>query len=252
MNEKMLNRIQGLLAQAASTNFPEEADTFLAAAHKLMFQYGIEEHELRQKAGAHATKPGRSEEIRVYNPYRTAKGQLLASLAEITGCKAIKLNGERRDEDGRTYRAMILFGFTEDVGFAEMMFSHLLIQLTAEQMAASKDGRSTGAKWQNSFALGWVSRIYRRLDENKRLAEATSGPSTALVLADKEGLVNEALKEEFSRMKNSKSAMPKLDTSAFLAGTAAAETADISGGRGHLDKADEEEDATAEREKLTA
>lgn len=48
--QKVITRIQGLLAQAASTNFPEEADAFRAKADELMTNYAVKTWQLEREA----------------------------------------------------------------------------------------------------------------------------------------------------------------------------------------------------------
>jgi hypothetical protein len=55
--DKILNRVQALLAKAASTEFPDEADALRAKADELMTSYAIDEYELERKPGHVGMRP---------------------------------------------------------------------------------------------------------------------------------------------------------------------------------------------------
>jgi hypothetical protein len=55
--DKILRRVEALLAKADSTDFPEEAKSFREKAEALMWQYRIEEATLRQAAPTGTLKP---------------------------------------------------------------------------------------------------------------------------------------------------------------------------------------------------
>src|SRR5688572_10870037 len=125
--QKMIGRVQALLAKAESTTFPEEADAYYAKAQELMTRYAIDE-SLARGGG----RPGARPTLRTFTieePYRSAKRSLLVAVASANDVTVII--GHQR--------GITLAGYSSDIEVTELLFASLLVQATREmQLAVAK------------------------------------------------------------------------------------------------------------------
>lgn len=217
-HQKVMGKIQGLLAKAESTEYPDEAESLTAKAQELISRHSIDVALLASEVDV----PGGS---RVYleAPYTKPKFLLLAGIAEANRCQAVFNSGTN---------TATLIGFATDITLTEVLFTSLLVQGTAAILAAgpqlSWDGTSSTKSWRNSFWFGYADRIQDRLVEAAGTTEASAAAgNTQLlpVLARRSEAVQDALEAYFpnlSAMQVSVSNAPGL-----AAGRSFAEQADL-------------------------
>ena len=172
--DKMLAKVQALLAKAESTPYPEEAAAFVAKAQELMTRYAIDEvlatsrsRRSRREAG-HATDHD-----------RRSVPQRQAIAARRRGGR------QRRARRHRTNR--VDHGSSDSSPTStspRLLFASLLVQATREMhMAATRitDGRLRA--FRHAFFVSYGSRIGARLDEARAAAtEPRPRRSTAAAL----------------------------------------------------------------------
>lgn len=163
-SNKMLERVRKLLAKAEGGTTDEERDALVAKAQELMMEHAITEAMLRTTGVAKSSFKPIMKFINIENPFANGKIDLIFGSAEANRCKAVIYKGYR----GKNRRVEV-FGMEDDVKFVELLYTNLLLQVTTEQARASKDGRSTGAAWQNAFIRSFAWRVTSRLQENTRL-----------------------------------------------------------------------------------
>lgn len=190
--EKMIGRVQALLAKAESTNFPEEADALFAKAQELMTRYAIDESLARGDARA---KRGDRPTLRTFTidePYRSAKRSLLSAVASANDVTVII--GHQR--------GITLAGFASDIEVTEMLFASLLVQATREMQAAvAKYDPARLRAFRHAFLLAYGARIGERLRAARRAAtedaETSTGTSLVPLFAQRRGAVDAFVKERF-------------------------------------------------------
>jgi hypothetical protein len=113
---------------------------------------------------------------------------LLGGLATALRCSCVQL--PRTDVAAGT--RLHVFGYASDLERAEILYTSLLVQM-AHGLAAAPvpPGARSVRAWRRSWMLGYTSAVVARVRaaEERAAAAATrepvSGPSTALVLADR-------------------------------------------------------------------
>lgn len=217
--DKTLHRVQGLLAKAESTPYPEEATALMAKAQELMTRYAIDD-ALAQGGRAKGSQP----EIRSFsiaNPYASAKRSLLAAVAGANDVRVIT-----------GYQGSIsLVGFASDLDVTEMLFASLLVQATREMYLAAANGHGGGRPraFRHAFLISYGARIGSRLMQARRAAtddaEATTGQSLVPLFARRTGEVEAYLNEQFPALRTRRTTLSH--GGGWAAGREAADRADI-------------------------
>jgi hypothetical protein len=181
----LLDRVRKLLAKAEADGVtPPEAEALTAKAAELMARYGID------RALLAATRPETDQPanriIDIDNPWAQVRAHLLAGLASAMRCQAILLTPDRGG--ARVH----IFGYQSDLERADILYTSLLLQMAHGLTAAPVPPRITSTRaWRRSWLLGFAAAVTARVKAAEDRAAATSsaqtstGPSTALVLADR-------------------------------------------------------------------
>jgi hypothetical protein len=206
---ELLDRVRKLLAKAEDDGVtPAEAEALTAKAAELMARYGID------RALLGALHPGSdSPADRVFdldNPWAAVKAHLLSGLAAALRCQCVLVN---RRAPGRRLH---VFGYASDIERADILFTSLLVQM-ARALAAAADipaGVPSVKAWRRSWMLGYASAVVARVREaEQRAAQASEadraaagegGPSTALVLADREMTVRRHAQQAYPRTRQTR------------------------------------------------
>lgn len=238
-SDKILNRVRGLLDKAASTEFPDEAQALRDKAMELMAAYGIEQAML--EATGRKTADGIIlVTITFENPFSFEKSLLLARIAESSmfNCRMVI---EKR---GKSVMFAEIVGHTSDLERVEFLYTLLLVQAEngmAKVKGNSFDGfytpREVAAETRQlraSYLVGFANEIGDRLQElaayaqqqnDQTRAAGDTGPSTALVVASRRELVNQAAAEKFGKIVTS--AKRKYYKEGVNAGRAGGRNADL-------------------------
>ena len=207
VSDGLLDRVRKLLAKAEGEGVTSaEAEALTAKAAELMARYGID----RARLGAlrpETDKPG----DRVFdldNPWAAVKAHLLAGLAMALRCQCVLLN--RPVPGSRVH----VFGYLSDLERADILFTSLLVQMAralALQPVPVSGGRAKA--WRRSWMLGYCTAVVGRVKEAEEAAAAAadrvdgagaSGPSTALVLADRALTVRRHAEQAYPRTRKTR------------------------------------------------
>lgn len=236
MDTAMLEKIRGLLAKAESTTFEAEAEALYAKAQELMVKYSIDEAIL-QAGGKKPMEEPTSHRILIVGTYPKERYLLLVAIARGHRARAVYAG------EGKSKYATVV-GFPSDLALVEMLYTSLLAHATAELVKIDPGSgiTSTGklnpahARWERrcSWMAGFSSRISERFAEIARMAEtqatsaSSSGPSVALVLADRSQLVIQKFRQLFppGSLGSLRRDAVK-DHSTYAAGRSSADRADI-------------------------
>ncbi len=249
IGDKRLATVRALLAKAEATQFPEEAEAFVAKATELMSRYAIDEATLWAADGREQTPSERR--IVVARPYTAQKGLLVHQVGRVFGCRTVRLGSV----PGATTETVHVFGFESDLVLVETLVTSLLVQMiTAMSAHESGLGRvgSTGADtagWRRSFIMGFIDRVGTRLQDEhhrairKETADSRSrqsgagtagtpspslSPCLSIVLADRERDVEQAMRREYPHIRSA-SVGSGSSSSGRRAGQDAGSRADIGG-----------------------
>lgn len=191
-----VNKIAGLFAKAGSTAFPEEAETAIALAQKLMAAHAIDEAML-EAAGRQARDEIVDAELIIPDPYQRAKGLLLHVVAKANRCRSIRI----RDPYAKTV-TYGLIGHSSDVENVQTLFVALLAHETRVMLSTEVPHWENTRAFRQSFLLGYAERIGERLEEASRQAVADAeeehGTSVALVLVERDKLVEVDYRKKWS------------------------------------------------------
>lgn len=229
-DNKVIEKIQKLLALAERAGTEHEAETAFEKARALMVQHAIEESMLKASGDVKAEKIiERFVKLGARDEIRMAKGILLNAIAKANRCKVL------------LYRDTVsIIGYESDTYFVEMLWNSVLIQMLAARAKAWKQyQRDTPAAYQssrfifvNQFALGYASRVGERLVV--RAAEQDKVAGTDIVLRDRSKDVDDWMDTAHPNTRKSKAVVRSGNLAARSAGSKAAATADLSGGRNNV------------------
>lgn len=199
--ETWLNRVQGLLAKAESTEFPDEREALLTKAQELMARHAIDDAMLA--AAGH--QPGdtiESETLEVRAPYATAKAALLGTIAQANNCRCVMTS------KGNGNQSCVIVGHASDLASVRSLYAALSLHAVRTMLDAALPPQETPRRFRHAFLLAFTSRIGERLraaaSSAQAQAEAQSGPGVGLVLADRSAAVTDAFREAFPRVRNAR------------------------------------------------
>lgn len=224
---RMLARVRALLAKAESSDFAEEAETFMAKAQELMTRYNLDRALVEEATAG----PPRVAARRCWleDPYLPAKGFLLAVVAEANRCRAVL------DE---AYGFVTLVGHPDDLESSELLFTSLLAQATrrlaglaptAQPEWPGGRARTRRPSFRRSFLVGFTSRIGARLREaaaaSTAAADGETGGRLLPVLARRADHTEEATRRLFPHLVEN--SLTATDLAGWATGTAAADLAEL-------------------------
>lgn len=238
-NDKILNRVRGLLDKAASTEFENEAQALRDKAMELMAAYGIEQAML-EATGRKTADTVTEIRIDFVNPFSFEKYTLASRIASALGCKTIVMKA------GKSAQFVNIIGHSSNLERVEFLYTLLLVQAQngAAKVAADPNSREcwhmtarqVGAHTRTlraSYLAGFASEIGVRLKEIARHAAAQNdathagdgGPGTELVLASRKEMVNRKFRELYPHTGTVKGR--SYENSGYSAGQAGGRNADL-------------------------
>ena len=213
MNDSRLATIRGLLAKAEATDFPAEAEAFTAKAAELMSRYAIDEAAVWAADRSSGSPTDRM--ITLHRPYLAQKAVLVAEVATVFGCRAIRMMvGASAPTE-----LVSVVGYGSDLDVVEAMVTSLLVQAATAMVVDQPSGltSSGAASFRRSHLMGFIETATSRLKEQHRasIAEreaqqrAASGPSgaaqsMAVVLADRGAEVTSEFRRRFPHVRHSR------------------------------------------------
>ncbi len=200
-DDAWLTRVQGLIAKAESTEFPDEAEALLAKAQELMSRHAIDAAML-ERAGRRQRDELTSVALVVEAPYATAKATLLGAVARANGCQTIRTSG------GRGSQHCVLVGHASDLAGAQALYAALSVHAVRSMLAAPVPPHDTARRFRHAFLVAFAARIGVRLAAATRAAtheaEAATGGQAGLVLVQRERAVEQAVRQQFPRLRSSR------------------------------------------------
>ncbi|MCY7287141.1 MAG: DUF2786 domain-containing protein [Cryobacterium sp.] len=232
--EQKLEVIRKLLAKAERAATTDEADAYNVKAAELMARHGVDTAMLASSSSGDVRDAIDSKRLRMTDPYSAEKAQLANGVARALGCRLVQHPGFRRGQ----IDAVTVMGFGSDLRRVELVYTSLLLQATrsvVRQRPPGWSGESTAA-FRRTYLVGFTNEVYRRLVDAERGAvrqhdakSGPTGPSAALVVADRQSVVDRAYGEEYGHLKAGR--RRQLSGSGYGAGQEAGRRADVGQGR---------------------
>lgn len=234
VDEKILNRVRGLLNKAENTPYEEEAATFLKSAQSLIAKYAIDQEALWKN------DPSKREQVHTEDV--TIKDKVAGSHYRRMVLHQIAINNNCRTWYTPGADRSTVAGFPSDTLFVVMLYTSIMTQMNFSMAHAlaryTAEGRSTRT-FRKSFTAGYCDRIVSRLQEIRRAQQAelrqqvnAEGTSTDLVLRSRAQKVDDWVDANIHLSAGTWRDSGRHDSQARGAGHMAANTADLSGGRG--------------------
>lgn len=195
--EKMIERVEKLLAKAESTSHPAEAEAFTAKAQQIMSEYQIEEAMLTS-LGQKAMGAPTSVKVFVDKPYADQKVTLLNSVAVPNRCKMVYKGWQCNHRDYKQVECTV-YGFESDLQIVQMLYNSLRGQMIAAMWEAYPNRRGAAAAWKKSFFMGYAGRVGRRLQEIQDLNVKEATMDLLPVLANRQDEIQKLLPPTKSR-----------------------------------------------------
>ena len=227
--DALLDRVRKLLVKAEADGVTQaEAQALTAKAAELMAKYGID----RALLAAVRPETDRPDDriIDVANPWARVQAHLLCGLAAALRCQCVIL-----PHTGPGSRIHV-FGFASDIERTDVLYTSLLLQMwqglsATEPPAWSRSPRAWRRSWLLGFATAVVARVRaaeQRAAQRAADAPAGSGPSAALVLADRTEIIERTLRQAYPVTRTSR---VTYSGSGYGTGYAQGQRADIGGSR---------------------
>ena len=226
--EAWINRVDALLAKAASTEFGEEADALMAKAQQLMARHAIDDAMLAASGRSPRSEPI-CEDFVVHPPYATAKAALLATVAGANHCRAVAGSA------GSGRQRCTLVGHEADLANVRALYGSLSVHAAAAMIAAEVPGYDTPRRFRHAFLLAFTARIGERLraaavsaERDAQAAQAAApgaGQGVDVVLADRRSEVDQAFRRSFPNVRRTTSRASS--SAGIMSGRAAADGAGL-------------------------
>jgi hypothetical protein len=233
--DKMYNRIRGLLRKAEGTNNEHEAEAFFAKAQELIMRYAIDEERMWSDD---PEKRSKIETLNIKIVDRSAgadyKRKILNACARSNRCQMWYSPGMDQST---------LAGYSSDILFVEMLYKSIVTQMNFKMAFAQAVSKGVHHKtFKNSFIAGFSSRISMRFGEmnRKKMDDlASEGTGMELILADRAAKVAQWVDENIRLGRARSTGSRNIDAGAYSSGTNAANQTDISGGRGRVTRSEQ-------------
>jgi hypothetical protein len=205
-DERLVDRVGKLLAQAEGTDNEHEAAAFVERAQQLATAHAVDLERARaRQLSRHrrsATEPLVQERVDVGARGKRGNRHRVLLYAAVARVNDVMVNVAHDS----TY--VLGFGHRSDLEVVERLWASLAVQMTAAAQRRLDRGEHRaagvpGLTWRLSFYDGWVDAVGRRLEQARERAVTQLGaeqvdlpggagePSAALVLRDKADRVRE-------------------------------------------------------------
>jgi hypothetical protein len=174
-DEKLLARVQALLAKAEATEFDDEAEALSAKAQELVSRHALHRLLHRVDTGQHDQQPVRRR-LWLDAPYVFPKAMLVHVVATANRSRAVA---------SEKLGFCTLIGHPQDLDAVELLVPSLLVQAHAAMRRFGRQtdrrGTSRTRSFRQSFLLSYANRIGERLQAADDGVAASSGRGGELV-----------------------------------------------------------------------
>ena len=237
IDQNLLSKVRKLVAKAEGTDNQHERDIFLTKAQEWMIRHAIDMSTVKEEQKTMIER----------NIVIGKKGAGIYAKRSLVGAVATHCN-LRAWSNTYTYYSTFA-GYVEDVEYAELLVTSLLLQLEREYSVSLKFDKpawTSALTFRANFMEAFVGRVRSRLSEMQRVARAEAaktvreasgdlteslvGDSVAMVLHNRRAKVDKWVNSRHKFVSVSRS-MANYDAAGRQAGARAGNRADLSGGR---------------------
>lgn len=161
--DQVMRRVQGLIAKAESSEFPEEAENCQDMAERLIKQYNIEQIDLdKKRPAAERMKPG-SVEVALTGD-STLVGYMAALARDVSAhCSCKVWNYNRIDHEEHTYMSKV-YGYEPDRRYFLVMYTTLRLHMVGALRPTPDPNKSIedNAYDMHNAGLNWfdIAKLY--------------------------------------------------------------------------------------------
>lgn len=223
--EKMLKRVQGLLAKAEDEGATEEeADALTAKAAELMAKYSIDAALLSAKADVREIPCDKK--IKFEGSYcRQHVFLYYAILRAFGGEGLLTVSPTRGRNHNIDYYVLHVYGFEANLFAVDVLYTSLYQQgVTRSKRVPYYEHAKT---WRVSFWTGFTSVVSKRLEDANATVKDAGEPGTALVLRDRTAVVKAKMGADHPRMRSSRAQTSVNSANGYNAGEAAGHKANL-------------------------
>lgn len=202
--QKMLARVEALLAKAESSEFEAEKAAFVGKAQALMTEYAIDEAMLRKASDAVDMEMDHIVINLGEIKYSLAVSMLIAAIADANHCFVVVTRKGYNPRTGKMERGLssaTVFGTPASLDCVGMLVTSLHKQMEIALKETPVPQWEHGKTFRNNFVIAYAQRIKERLrnsvDETLR-NDTRAG--VALVLVNQKDRATDAAKEHFPNM----------------------------------------------------
>ncbi|WP_018297763.1 DUF2786 domain-containing protein [Corynebacterium lubricantis] len=222
--DKIKERVQKLLNQAADREGTPEGDAFYDKAFELMASYGFDERDL----GTKQVGDNISRKVFAFSgAYTDMQAYLLNSLVRGLHCVAFSAGTYRSTK----VKQMTVFGAERHLDRVDLLFSLLNPQMIvlAKRVRAHPELGVSAVVARRSFMIGFASRVGERLRQaEKTVSDSSNGYAVALIDdAAKAEAARDAFAEEEGITLASSKSRRSMDADSYFQGVDAGNGSDI-------------------------
>jgi hypothetical protein len=171
VNDKIIDKIQKLLRLA------ESADVHEAAAAAAQAQRLMEQHRIDQAMLGLDKDAVEGDDVAEYDDDRalfhaprlpTWRTRLAAAVARVNACQTFR-STSWHDDEGRYVKCIGIVGTADNVATVRYLFKYLAGEI---DRLCRREAAGRGRTWANSFRLGAVQEVRRKLNEAKARVRA--------------------------------------------------------------------------------
>ena len=168
-DDKLLARVQGLLAKAEATEFDDEADALTAKAQELISRHSLD-RLLAQAATGQAGEQPAVRRLWIEAPYVLPKAMLVHVVADANRCRSVITEA---------LGCCTLVGAAEDLDAVDVLVPSLMLQAHVAMARCGRrtdrSGTSRTRSFRQSFLLAYAQRIGERLASADEQVAASRG-----------------------------------------------------------------------------
>lgn len=209
--KRIIEKVRKMLGYDTQRGMTSDAeiDNYLAKARRMMDDWNIKEAEVYNTPEKRETAKENVSQSDAYSRTSLVKFMVELAWVPVLICDVKFLIHNRRLPNGKKRQSIRFVGIDRDVAIAGELYNELLA--TMRLMCAARYGDSRPPEY-NSYCLGFTLRLIGRAQELKDQA------CTAIVIANKQRVIDDWITQHYGELKNRTSKATTVIHSAYVNG----------------------------------